>query len=217
MTSKNYSPNHNVSNSIEDVPMLDQSFPLERTRIVVILDESGSMKPSQTQVITALNTFIDHQKSTQEDCLLTIIKFDTQVNPLWEDIPLSRAPILTEEHYNPDQGFTALYDAIGYAFQQFRNEKNVIIVILTDGLENVSQTHTAEAIKNNILTHKAPSEHNWNFIYLADSPDLLLQGQNIGIDRSSSSSIASVPFSRLTTEALNLSRQVSMYRSTPNQ
>lgn len=202
----------------------EQPLPPETSRIVIILDESGSMKESQQQVISAINAFIDDQKSNQagalnslDHCLLTLIKFDTYVNPLWEDIPIQEAQTLTEEHYNPYQGFTALHDAIGHAFQRFGNEKNVTAVIITDGRENASRTHTAEAIKHLIQTHKAPSEYNWSFIYLADSPDLLSQGHNLGINNSHSSSTSSVPFSDLPTFALSLSRQVTTYRRTLKQ
>jgi len=191
----------------------NSSFPPKATRIVVVLDESGSMKEVQNEVITSLNTFINEQKSIEGECLLTIVKFDTSVTPLLNDIPISNTQLLTREHYNPDQGFTALYDAVGYVFQKFGNETNVIVVILTDGEENASMTYSSSSIKELITTYKSPSPHNWSFVYLADSPDLLEQGRNMGITQSSSSSISSSPFSSLPLIAMNLSRQVTRFRT----
>ncbi len=82
----------------------------------------------------------------------------------------------------PSDGLTALYDTLGTLLTT-RTKKNVIMVILTDGLENASQKYAKEDVKR--LTEKAKSKYNWQFIYLGANHDAMKTGNDIRMNVSS--------------------------------
>ena len=51
-------------------------------------------------------------------------------------------------------GTTALYDAIGDTVNWFKNEKDVLMVIVTDGADNASKKYTRRDIENMIEEKK---------------------------------------------------------------
>ena len=96
---------------------------------------------------------------------------------------------LNKKNFEP-RGMTALYDAIGTMINQTKTRlkqeqykpKKVLVVILTDGLENASRefSHTQIAKKIRTLENK----HHWHFIFLAANQDAVLEGAKFGIQAS---------------------------------
>ncbi|AUS03056.1 von Willebrand factor type A [Vibrio phage 2.275.O._10N.286.54.E11] len=160
------------------------------TFISVILDETGSMRGQEKNVIDSTNEYITGHREIPE-CYFNLLKFDAyntwvaptfnnlneafdskpelDVRVLCEKQAIKDVDLLTEQDYNP-RGMTNLYDAVGTAVTQLETqvanlkESNVILVINTDGQENASKEYTAETIKT--LLKDKQENHNWQVIFL---------------------------------------------------
>src|SRR5258708_34020889 len=111
-----------------------------KTRVIFIIDGSGSMGPKANDVREGFNTYVRELKKSKEtvnDITLSAVVFNTKVFPLFKDASLSKVPTLGTHNYAPG-GNTALYDAIGEALQGKKSKSNYIVVIMTDGEENSS-------------------------------------------------------------------------------
>ena len=114
-------------------------------KIVVVLDESGSMGSVKHDMITALNDLIKEQKQIKDrPCNFTLVKFNDKITRVIKNCDLQEVSLLTSNDYTPGRT-TALNDAIGDTVDWFRYEENVLMVIVTDGAENA---RTCEQISN---------------------------------------------------------------------
>jgi uncharacterized protein YegL len=116
---------------------------MSKTLMFVILDESGSMNGKKDDVIGGFNSFIEEQKNIKTDqSRFFMIKFNSNVFPIHNNIKLEYVPPLTNENYRPS-GNTALYDAVYKAIltvdEYKEKDERIVIVIFTDGLENSSK------------------------------------------------------------------------------
>ncbi len=159
-------------------------------KIVFIIDESGSMQGSNSDVIGGFNSFVERQKTENEgEITISLYKFNDVVNTVIANKPASEIRNLTSEDYSP-RGFTALYDAIGLAIQETdkqitrlpesKRPDKVMVVIITDGEENASKEFSATAIKSAISTHE--DLLNWSFIFLGSGLDSFKDAESMGIN-----------------------------------
>tara|TARA_Y100000389_G_C17392516_1_gene480683 strand:- start:200 stop:874 length:675 start_codon:yes stop_codon:yes gene_type:complete len=147
--------------------------------IIVIMDESGSMDSLGTEPLEAVNTFINTQKNSIEndESTFTLWKFNTEITLAIDNEPLKNIEPFTD--FVP-QSMTALHDAIGKAIDKKKDAKNVVCVIVTDGLENASQEYTGTIIKKKIQEQE--TKNNWKFVYLGANQDVFASGRNIGLN-----------------------------------
>lgn len=153
----------------------------QSTHIIVVLDESGSMEVISSNVVSGFNEFLQFQKKIQDSSRLTLIKFSETVKVLFENIPLSDVPELSDENYCPD-GTTALNDAIGKAVNIDPTNTKTLVVIITDGFENSSSTYKERDIEK--LIENRTSLNGWKFIYLCNSKGTSAQGSSMGFQTS---------------------------------
>jgi len=150
-------------------------------RIIICLDETGSMCTNKAVTISSYNEWLDsnRKKADDEDCFprFTLVRFNT-VSKIEEHTSVENAPRLNEENYNPEN-CTALYDAIGHSINSYKDEKDNIMVILTDGEENSSRLFDRTEIKE--LIEDYTENHGWIFHYLGAAADSWSVGQTIGI------------------------------------
>jgi hypothetical protein len=147
-------------------------------KIVIVLDSSSSMSSISTNMLASLNALIKEQQSiTEKPTTFTLIKFADNVTTIRENEPLERIRPLSDEDYIPS-GMTALYDGIGYAINRFRNERDVLMVIITDGQENASKKFNKTYVTDKINEKKKYS--NWEYIYLSSDLDTFEQGNTLG-------------------------------------
>lgn len=104
---------------------------------------------------------------------------------------LGNSPVLERSlmAYHPFGASTSLYDAIGTAVQQHgarlralpENERpgKVIVVIITDGMENSSKTFSGPKIQK-MLQHQQ-DVYSWQVLYLGANQDAIQVGQTIGV------------------------------------
>lgn len=150
-------------------------------KIVVILDESGSMEPIRSDMIKALNDLVNEQKQLKRPCKFTLYKFNDTINHVVEDRNLGDVKKFSLDDYTPDRS-TALYDAIGSAIDRFRYESNVLLVIITDGLENASTKYNKTQIFD--MLDEKKKYRDWTYVYLSNDLKNSAQGTDIGFNNS---------------------------------
>ena len=150
---------------------------------IILLDSSGSMLNMGDEPVQAVNSFIKEQKNA-EDSTFSLYTFNNTVTTVYENVPVNEV----EEYkdFDPDN-MTALYDAIGNAItKKLKSDRseNVVMVIVTDGLENASREYRMKDIKK--LTTDAEENHGWKIIYIGANQDVSEESGKINLTRCAS-------------------------------
>ena len=158
------------------------------SEIAFVLDRSGSMKSCQQAAIDGFNQFLADQQKTDGLAKLTVVLFDDEYLVPISSIPVEEVVSLTDDTYQP-RGCTALLDAIGQTIDNLGQrlaelaEKDrpgqVIVAILTDGLENASQRFTWKEIAGKIK-HQTDT-YKWIFLFLGANQDAIATAANLSI------------------------------------
>jgi hypothetical protein len=154
------------------------------TEIICIIDKSGSMSSIKSDAIGGFNEFLREQKEIEDDTKITVNLFDSNFKKLYESLSINEAVELDDTNYRPSS-MTALYDAIGKSineaedrFEKNGNPDRILVVILTDGMENRSQEYNQEGIFKMI---EEKSGKDWEFIFLAANQDAMKTAQSLNI------------------------------------
>lgn len=157
------------------------------TRIAVLLDRSGSMELLREATIEAINTFVREQRAQPGYTRMKLAQFDTVYEVIF-DQDLKDVPEFTQAQFQP-RGFTALWDSqcriideLGVelaALPEEERPEKVIVVTITDGLENQSRKFKEADVKRRIQTQQ--DIFNWAFVYLGANQDAIKVGTAMGI------------------------------------
>ncbi|MFD1641814.1 vWA domain-containing protein [Halohasta litorea] len=166
------------------------------THITFVLDSSGSMDAIADDTRGGFNTFLKDQRDQEGTATVTLYDFNTTVDQIYETYPVADAPELTAENYKP-RGRTALHDAIARAVDETAEDitavdpaeqpENVIIVVLTDGKENASET-PKDAVRGRIETRQEAD--GWEFLFIGANQDAVLTAEGMGIEQDRSLTMA---------------------------
>lgn len=159
---------------------------MEKTHVVMLLDESGSMGCHRSSVVSSFNTYKEKIAAETKRCFLSLYKFDMQfgneaiLRKVFKNRKVKECYDLTHDQYVP-RGGTPLYDAIGLLIektkQRLPKEAKVLFVIHTDGMENASHRFSAASIKR--LIKKLEKKRGWVFTYLGEG--LAAWGQEVAL------------------------------------
>jgi hypothetical protein len=150
-----------------------------KTMVSFILDETGSMNDHKSSTISGFNEYIDSLKD-QKHLTMSLTKFNSnKIEVVYKDVPLSRVPRLDNETYCP-ASTTPLYDAIGHTIHALGAAKKVLMIIMTDGLENDSSEFTQKKI---FALIRDKEKEGWTFVYLGANQDAWQAGEAIGLRR----------------------------------
>lgn len=142
--------------------------------VCFIVDESGSMSGTESDIIGGFKKIIDQQRAVKEGkCAVSLYKFQSRVSKIYIGKDVNEVDYLDEKSYQPG-GCTAMNDAIGTAIDEIgkwlddmdeseKPEKN-LIVIMTDGEENSSVEYSFDKVKN-MIKHQE-EKYSWSFMYL---------------------------------------------------
>ena len=151
-----------------------------QTLMVAILDKSGSMHEKREDVLGGYNRFLAEQQALPDPCRLLRVQFDTEVLvvdaggpvPIRDAKPLDAAATHGEQAYLPG-GLTALYDAVmagvGMAEKHRAAGERVLVLVITDGLENSSRETTQAQLRAAVEAKQAAG--GWTFAYVGEAPE----------------------------------------------
>lgn len=192
---------------------LNQDF----TYVGVLVDVSGSMQalnPSKTS--EELTKLIRDQNGGKVS--VTMSKFDESYQNCFIDKNASEVTI-TAEDIKP-HGSTALYSAMSHFIDQIGKQLDemtvekpgkVVIIVLTDGMENASEGiysgESGRQIVKEKITHQR-EKYSWIFYFLGTNFDAIAFGKGMGIDPNTcinygNTSVGCTNVLRSTSEALN--------------
>lgn len=162
----------------------------QRTLVAVLLDRSGSMESIRTDTEGGFNAFIADQRKEPGEATVTLAQFDTHYDVVYQDRPIADVPPLELQ----PRGATALYDALGKLITDVGAELaarpeddrpgHVIVVVMTDGMENSSVEWTHDAISAAIARQE--KEYSWYFVFLGANMDAVAVAAKMGFDQSRS-------------------------------
>ena len=159
------------------------------TEVAFVLDRSGSMQSCREAAMEGFNLFL-HEQQAQAVGLtkLTLVLFDDEYLVPINALPVAEILPLDETSYVP-RGSTALLDAIGRtidevgarlaAMAEKDRPRRVIIPILTDGLENSSQSYTWREIAR--LIKQQTEQYRWTFLFLGANQDAIATAAQMNI------------------------------------
>ncbi len=160
----------------------------EPVQIICILDRSGSMHSLTEDVIGGYNSFLENQKNESGKAEVTTILFDDQYEKITDAVNLNDAENLTSAVYYA-RGNTALMDALGRTLTETLGKmekenicpakRRVLVMIMTDGLENASKEYNKAKIK--AMIEATTKDYNWNYVFSGANIDSASEAQSIGI------------------------------------
>ena len=161
--------------------------PARHTDITILLDRSGSMESMREETVAGFNTFLNQQKQEPGTASLTLIQFDNRFELHYKCVPLDEVTDLAQQDFVP-RGGTALLDAMGRTINGTRRRirrlpeasrpDQVIVVILTDGLENASHHYSLQRVNRMVA---AGRKTDWKFIFIGADQDAIASGRQLGI------------------------------------
>jgi uncharacterized protein YegL len=157
------------------------------TKLVFIVDRSGSMAYIASDMSGGLKSLLEKEKSNNAgECDVSIYEFDDKYDIVYKNKNIK--DVLPNYVLSP-RGGTALYDAVGKTINSVGkdlsdlNEQDrpdrVLFVIITDGHENASKEFTQQQIKN-MIEHQE-NVYKWTFSYLGANQDAFSVGAGFGI------------------------------------
>ena len=181
------------------------------TEIAFVLDRSGSMGSCKEAAIEGFNHFLLEQQRLEGLAKLTLVLFDDEYLVPCRSLPVQEVVPLNSETYVP-RNSTALLDAIGQTIDELGKrlvelpEKDrpaqVIVAILTDGLENASRRYTWHDISDRI---KHQSEvYKWTFLFLGANQDAIATAAQLSISATNAATyVADAPGARASHRAFS--------------
>ncbi|RLC98437.1 MAG: hypothetical protein DRI46_11300 [Chloroflexi bacterium] len=148
-------------------------------KIIAVVDRSGSMGRIKEDAQGGLNEFINTQKESDSEALLTVVEFDSEYNVVYNDGDLK----LFEGYTLKPRGATALFDAIGRTAANVRDTKvagKKIFLIVTDGQENSSVEYRDSRQVKTIIEDMRKDD--WEFIFIGADESSLEQARSLGMD-----------------------------------
>lgn len=156
---------------------------------LIILDESGSMRPVRKQTISGCNETLNSireiaNKHPEISQFISIYCFDSERSRyLIKNKRAEEVSDLTKNDYSPN-ACTPLYDAIGKTVTELKEfigntDSTVSVTIITDGEENSSKKWTQQEIVRLIDGLK---EEGWNFAFIGANIDVKETAQGLNID-----------------------------------
>lgn len=149
-----------------------------KTYVAIILDKSQSMGSIAKFAVDTYNEQLASIRETAEEqeVSISLIQFDSDVEFKAYNTILSETTNLEMKDYIPGT-MTAMNDAIGLTIARLQkeediNDKNVsvLIVVITDGMENASKEYTKPIIAKQIK--ELQETDRWTFTYLGANVDV---------------------------------------------
>ena len=147
-----------------------RQFKKLQNRVIIVVDHSGSMSHLTSKTADVINAQIAEiaslDRQHNQETLVSVIKFDDVVTPLFLNKPSDNVGRLSPSDITA-RGWTALFDAVGFAINLGASEKNeevsYLVSVLTDGAENKSTKFTATSLVS--LIKKMQATDKWTLTF----------------------------------------------------
>jgi hypothetical protein len=167
----------------------DTNHQIHQIILDILLDESGSMMDRRKVVLSGLKEFFQDQKMNLPhgvSCSVSLHVFNTTLRTLFQNRPLEEVEDLQPHEYVPQRS-TALFDAFGSRLEYFKTvgtdpHTKRLILVVTDGEENASQTVSLETLKGLVKD----TENIVEVVYMGSNQDAILNGRHLGATRGAS-------------------------------
>lgn len=184
---------------------------MNKTRVLVIQDASGSMWDKQTDVIGGFNAFLGEQRKVPGKTRWTLIQFCSSrgVDYVYENVKGREVPKLDQSTYVPN-GATPLLDALGKGLTALLDDESIptIVLINTDGFENASREYSKKDVAALV---KRGEDLGWQFIWAGVGLDALSESHSYGF---SNVHTVSVDSGNTADAYLFAANSATMYRNT---
>jgi hypothetical protein len=154
--------------------------------ITFVLDESGSMGSIAQSAREGFNEYLQEQLKGEGQTWWTLTTFNSRPWTRFAVIPGEEVRPLGND-YSPN-GMTALYDAVGRSVTKTRafldslkpddRPEDIIVVILTDGMENASRRWNLSAVAGLITDAE---DDGWQFVFLGANLDSQSVARHMGM------------------------------------
>jgi Mg-chelatase subunit ChlD len=159
----------------------------ETLHVSVLIDESGSMGGREEAVTTGFNGFLAELRDgeAKAKARVSLAMFDLSGNePVTrvkvDNVPLPEVTDIAAMDYRP-RGATPLNDAVVATIRRLDKRidrgDRAVMVVLTDGYENASETTTRHLRKLVLEKERA----GWEFIYLGANQDSWAESQKFAM------------------------------------
>lgn len=163
---------------IQPAPAVD----FTSSRLIFVLDRSGSMSSMRDDAIGGFNSFVEAQLKQPGKATLTLVQFDNHFEVNYSDLPLEQVVKLDTNTFVP-RGGTALYDAVGRtlanAIATDSPDVKTIITVLTDGEENGSREFSFSSVST--LMKQVQDERGWEVLFVGANISAQAVGASMGI------------------------------------
>ncbi|CAN5398888.1 VWA domain-containing protein [soil metagenome] len=162
--------------------------PTPPVHLYVLLDRSGSMSSIHAETVAGFNAFLAGQQIDGADARLTLVQFDDQdlADTIIDDLPIRRVRALRGRDFRP-RGATPLLDATAALVARAKvraderiaagTPEKVVVVTITDGLENASVELTRPALRDLVAQREADG---WVFVFLSAGLDAYDEARSFG-------------------------------------
>lgn len=188
--------NHNATPT---PPADTPGAPTLPVQLYVLLDRSGSMQSIHTETVAGFNAFLAGQQINGADARLTLVQFDDRdlADTLIDDMPIREVLSLRGRDFRP-RGTTPLLDATAHLIARAKAHaeqsaatpvgagdgaavaapaEEVVVVTITDGLENASREFTRQAVRDLVAEREAAG---WTFVFLSAGLDAYDEARSFG-------------------------------------
>lgn len=150
------------------------------SNICLVLDISYSMAERFTEVIKSVNQFIKIQQEEQKGyyTTFTLLLFGSDIKYYLKNVDLQSVTPLQHRNFTL-QNSTSLYDAVGKCLADFADKNNVVMCIVTDGLDNSSKHYSKQSVKNILDTKQ--KYNGWGVNYLSSHITSFSDGSSLNI------------------------------------
>lgn len=160
------------------------------TFVSFLLDETGSMQRIKQPTVEGFNRYLETLQASDADIAFSLVTFNSnKTRRRWVAEPVREVPPLTAEDYQP-AAMTPLIDAAvkiieatAEAVEHRGDDPNVVVVMQTDGRENVSVEYDRADLAALI---KEKTEAGWEFVFLGAGLDAFDAAREAGVHLSAS-------------------------------
>lgn len=155
------------------------------TFVSFLLDETGSMDPIKDDTLGGFNAYVEKLQKNGGEILFSLVSFNSsRTQKRYVAEPIRQIRPLTAADYQP-QAMTPLIDAsvkiikaTAEAVSKRGDHPAVVVVLQTDGEENVSVEYTPADLARLV---KEKEQAGWQFVFLGAGMDAFAAARHAGL------------------------------------